>query len=244
VVGLPLAELISPDVSIPLIVAVLPLALAVSLGGGLVPALAAGRSTVALGMRNPGVIRTSHLPPHPWRLGVDQALRWRRIESVVPVAVVAVSGTLLGAMVAIEASFRGQLDATVLGVYLAGRVEPFHLAVAALTLVVGAVAAGQAVALHYLERQPELAMLRAIGWRRGDVVAYVAGGALALAALGAVAAAGLVAVVMLVLDSGLSALLIAVTAAAIAPAVAITIATAGTLGHAFRISPAALLRGE
>jgi hypothetical protein len=242
-VGLPLAALMTADLPISLLVGVLPLAMAVSLGGGLVPALAARRSTVAVGMLNPGVIHASHLPPRAWRLGVHQMGR-RGVESIVPVVVVAVSGTLLGAILAIEATFRGQLDATVLGVYLSGQVQPFHLAVAALTLVVGALAAGQAVALEYLERQPELAMLRAIGWRRRDVVGYVAGGALALAALGAIVAGGLVAVVMLVLNSGSSALLIAMSAAVIAPFVAVTIAITGTLAHAFFISPAALLRGE
>jgi ABC-type antimicrobial peptide transport system permease subunit len=171
-------------------------------------------------------------------------MRRRGVESIVPVAVVAMSGTLLGAMVAIEATFRGQLDATVLGVYLSAQVQPFHLAVAALTLVVGALAAGQAVALEYLERQPELAMLRAIGWRRRDVVGYVAGGALALALLGAIIAGGLVAMVMLVLNSGASALLIAMSAAVIAPFFAVATAITGTLAHAFLISPAALLRGE
>ena len=243
-VGLPLIVLTATDASTALIVGVLPLALVVSLGGGILPALAATRSTVTAGMRMGGTIRRSRLPRHPWRVGADETLRRRGADSVIPIAVVAISGTLLGAMIAIEVSFRGQLDTTVLGVYLAGRVQPFHLAVAALTLAIGALAAAQAIALQYLERQPALAMLRAIGWRKADVVAYVAGDALALAALGAVLAAGLVGVLMLVLNTSSSALVIAVSAAVVAPLVAITIATAGTLVHAFRISPATLLRGE
>jgi hypothetical protein len=244
VLGLPLIVLTATDASTLLIVGVLPLALLVSVAGGIVPAFAVTRSTVAASLTSAAAIRTSRLPPRPWRLGVDETLIRSRSQSIVPIGVVALSGALVGAMIAIEASFRGQLDTTVLGVYLAGRVQPFHLAVATLTLVIGALAAAQAITLNYLERQPELAMLRAIGWRAVDVAAYVGGQALALAALGGLVAAILVGLIMLVLNTGSSAFLIAVLTALLAPVVAIALAVAGTLVHAFRISPAALLRGE
>jgi len=243
-VGLPLIVLTATEVSTTLIVGILPLALVLSVGGGILPALAVTRSTVAAALMSSGSIRSSRLPPASWRLGVDEVLRRQRSESILPISVVALSGTLLGVMIAVEATFRGQLDATVLGVYLAGRVQPFHLAVAFLTLVIGAIAAAQAITLNYLERQSELAMLRSIGWRAADVAMYVAGQALAVGALGGVVAAGLVGLIMLVLNTGTVALLIAVTAALLAPVVAVTVAVAGTLMHAYRIAPAVLLRGE
>jgi putative ABC transport system permease protein len=84
------------------------------------------------------------------------------------------SASLFAGLVLIAASFNGHLDATVLGTHLAAEVAPLHFVIGALGLVLGAGAAGQALALKYLERVPEFATLRAIGWSRRTIAAVLA----------------------------------------------------------------------
>jgi hypothetical protein len=77
---------------------------------------------------------------------------------------VGLSAAVLAGLVLVATSFSGHLDATVLGTHLLAEVAPVHLLIAGLGLGLGVAAAGQALALRYLERVPEFATLRAIGW--------------------------------------------------------------------------------
>jgi putative ABC transport system permease protein len=243
-IGFPLSLALGGGDSLQLILLVLPLAVLVSLVGGVLPAFAATRTSVAKALFTSAPIKRSRLPRRSWELGVDELVRRRGAEPLIGVTVIALAGTLLGTIVAIEIAFRGQLDVTVLGEYVAARIGPYHLVIALVTLAVGALAAGQIITLGYLERQPELAMLRAVGWRSRDVVAYVIGQALALCLIGGAVAALLVTILMLVLGANPRDLALGVLAGLSAPLLAVFLAIAATLAHAYRLSPAELLRGE
>ncbi len=86
--------------------------------------------------------------------------------------------------------------------------------------------------LSYLERQPHLATLRALGWSRGLVVRLLAGQALALGLAGgsvgvlAVVAAGKIlgAPVQVTLAAALSSLLVALLATGLAATVPLALA--------------------
>jgi hypothetical protein len=240
--SVPLGMLISGGPS-GLIFLVAPLAVLVSIVGGVVPAIAATRTRVVRALV-PVPTTGGRMPDQPWAIGLVEMMRRRGRESLIGVAVLALAGTLLGAIVAVEIGFRGQLDVTLLGTYVATQVEPFHVIVALLTLGIGALAAAQIVTLQYLERQPELATLRALGWRSANVAAFVAGAALALGVIGGGVAAVLVTLLMLLLGPTPQDLLIAVVAALLSPAIAVSVAVSAILAHAYRLSPAQLLRGE
>lgn len=243
ILALPLSVLVAGHISA-LTLLVVPLALLVSIAGGVLPAIAVTRATVAKTLFAAGAHPRGRMPDLPWQIGLMEVLRRQGREPLVAISVIALAGTLVGAVIAIAIGFRGQLDITVLGTYVASRVLPFHAIIAALTLVIGALAAGQIVTLGYLERQPELATLRAAGWRASDVVAYVAGGALAVCGIGGVVAAALVLLLTVALGAAPGAIALAVGAALLSPVLAVLLAVTGTLLHAYRLSPAQALRGE
>src|SRR6266511_463315 len=131
-------------------------------------------------------VRRSRPPRFALTLGLRDLVGLWRTEALLGVIAIALGAAMLGGVVLVAAAFRGQLDTTVLGVYLGERVRPFHVAVAALTLAIGALAAGQIVTLGYLERQAQLAALRALGWPRAHVLRLLAAQGLALGALASV----------------------------------------------------------
>jgi putative ABC transport system permease protein len=123
-------------------------------------------------------------------------------------------------------------------------VRPFHVAVAVLTLAVGALAAGQVVTLSYLQRQAQLAALRALGWPRLQVVRLLAAQGLALGVAGGFAGALVTWAAGTVVGAAPSAVARGTAAALLAALAATALAVAGPLLHAVRSRPAEVLRGE
>jgi putative ABC transport system permease protein len=156
----------------------------------------------------------------------------------------AVGAATLGVLVLISTAFRGQLDTTVLGTYLAGEVRPFHLVLAGLTLVVGAIAAAEVVTLSYLERRSHLGALRALGWPASAVLRFVVAQASVLGLGGGLAAVVVVVAAGLVLQAPLSAIGWGLLAALGMTFLATAIAVMAPLAHAYRANPADSLRGE
>jgi len=224
--------------------AAVPLAMAVAGLAALVPALAAARGTTARAIAGPARIRRSRPPRSAVTLGLrDLAGLWR-VEALLGVVAIALGAAMLGGVVLVGSAFRGQLDASVLGVYLSGRVRPFHVAVAVLTLAVGALAAGQVVTLSYLQRQAQLAALRALGWPRLQVVRLLAAQGLALGVAGGFAGALVTWSAGAVVGAAPSAVARGTAAALLAALAATALAVAGPLLHAVRSRPAEVLRGE
>jgi hypothetical protein len=242
--GLPLAAFAGTGTLAWTVAATVPLALAVAGLAALGPALSAARGTTATVLAPRSRVRRSRPPRSATTLGLrDLAGLWR-VEALLGAGAIALGAAMLGGVVLVVTAFGGQLDATFLGLYLAGRVRPFHVVVAVLTLVIGALAAGQVVTLGYLERAPQLAALRALGWPRRQVLRLLAAQGLALGLAGGLAGAGAVWGIAAWIGAGPGATARAALAAAGAALLATGLAVAGPLASAAGTRPADTLRGE
>ncbi len=222
----------------------IPLALVVAGIAGLLPALLVlrGRPIGQLAGLEPAH-RSRPIRWLTW-VAIRDLLQARRVEAVLGALAVALGAVLVGSVALVALAFNGRLDTTVLGVYLAAQVRPFHLVIAALTIGVGALAAGEIVSLGYLRREAAFATLRAIGWGPGLVVRFLVTQALVIGLLGGIAGALAVVLLAAVLQASPGA---AELGAAIALAVAVVSTAAAAAGPALlalRAVPAAILRGE
>jgi len=161
-------------VATPLLAATLPIAIGVGLAASAPAALAVARNTTIAQIERPAPVRRSRRLLSIRELGLVDMLRTWRIEALAAAGIIALGAALLASLVLVVVAFRGELDSTVLGVDLAGRVRPFHFVLAALTVAIASLGAGQIVSLSYLERRPQLAVLRALGWSRTDLGAMIA----------------------------------------------------------------------
>lgn len=243
-VGLGSARLLNLGTAGWQLVGAVPLAILIAALAAGVPALSATRGSAATVMRSSRKVRPSRLPESPLILGIrDLATAWRT-EAILGVVAVTLGALLLGGVVVIASGFRGQLDATVLGTYLSGEVRPFHVILAALALALGALAAGQLITLSYLERQPQLATLRALGWPRRHIVGLVAGQALALGLLGGFIAAILILAGGAAVRASIASAALGAAIGMLAPLVTVGLAVIGPCLQAYRLSAADALRGE
>jgi putative ABC transport system permease protein len=232
--------------TLPIGLAPLSLALAIVVAGaaGVIPAFAAGRGSAVSVIRGRARIRRSRPPGSAAMLGLRDLAGIRRVESLVGVGAVALGAGLFGGVLLATRAFRGRLDVTTLGTFLGGEVRPFHVVIAVLAVVFGAVAAGEIVTLGYVERQREFAVLRAFGWPRVRVLVLLAAQGIAIGAVGgllgglAVWIGGVAAG-----ESGNQALRAAIGGALVA-VLATAIAIVGPMLLAYRSSPADALRGE
>jgi hypothetical protein len=226
--------------------AVVPLAVGISMLAGFIPALAAGRGSTMAMIQSIGRAGVTKRPLPNGMIGIAwRELRGQwRAEAALGAFAIALGAATLGVLVLISAAFRGQLDTTVLGTYLAGEVRPFHLVLAGLTLVVGAIAAAEVVTLSYLERRSHLGALRALGWPASAVVRFLVAQASVLGLGGGLAAALVVVAVGLVLQASFNAIGWGLLAAIGMSFVATAIAVVAPLTHAYRANPADSLRGE
>src|SRR6266571_2888807 len=244
--GLPLAALAGVRILVWTMVAAVPLAMAVAALAAVLPALAAARGTTmrVLTVGGRGRVRRSRPPRFAFTLGLRDLVGLWRTEALLGVIAITLGAAMLGTVVLVAAAFRGQLDTTVLGLYLGERVRPFHVAVAALTLAIGALAAGQIVTLGYLERQAQLAALRALGWRRAHVLRLLAAQGLALGTVGGLAGALAVWAVSAATGASPGATVLGALASVLVALVASALAVLGPLLQASHSRPAELLRGE
>jgi len=243
-VGVPLTTWLGVRAIAWVAVATAPLAMTVAALAALVPALAAARGTTARVLAGRGRVRRSRPPRSSATLGLRELAGPWRTEALLGATAVALGAAMLGGVVLVAAAFRGRLDATILGVYLAGRARPFHLAVAALTLTLGVLAAGQVVTLGYLERQASLAALRALGWPRSRVLVLLAAQGLALGLAGGGAGALAVWAAGALAGATPSATGLAAGVGLLVAVAASGLAAAGPLWQAYRSDPAEALRGE
>jgi putative ABC transport system permease protein len=225
------------------VVGVVPLSLLIALLAGFVPAVSTMRGTTISVMSKLEPIRERQLPSSALALGLRQVTAWRW-DVAMGVTALALGATLLGVIELIAAGFRGQLDTTLLGTYLSGQVRPFHFVVAGLTLAVGAIAAAQVITLTYLERRTQLAMLRALGWSRSEVVKMLLGQAIGLGLIAATIAVAATIAAGLALSASPTVIVGAVATALGMSIVTTGIAVVAPLSHAYAADPAAGLRGE
>jgi putative ABC transport system permease protein len=246
VAGIPIVSRLGMGTSDWQLAAVIPLAVTIAALAGLVPALTAGRGTAADVMGSIGQAGITKRRPPNGLIGVawlEMRGQWRA-EASLGAAAIALGAAIFGVLVLISVAFRGQLDTTVLGTYLAGQVQPFHLVLASLTLIVGAIAAAEVVTLSYLERRSHLGALRALGWPALAVVKLLAIQASALGLAGGLVSAFVVWTAGVLLQAPYSAIGWGLSAAIGMTIVATSIAVAAPLTLAYRANPADALRGE
>jgi ABC-type antimicrobial peptide transport system permease subunit len=246
VAGIPIVSRLGMGTSGWQLAAVIPMAVTIAALAGLVPALSAARGTTAAVMGSIGLSAITNRPPPNGLIGVawrEMRGQWRA-EASLGAAAIALGAAIFGVLVLISVAFRGQLDATVLGTYLAGQVRPFHLVLASLTLIVGAIAAAEIVTLSYLERRSHLGALRALGWPASAVVKLLAIQATALGLAGGLVSAVVVLIAGALLQAPYSAIGWGLLAAIGMTFVATSIAVAAPLTLAYRANPADALRGE
>jgi putative ABC transport system permease protein len=246
VIGVPLVFHLGLGTTAWQLAAVVPLAIGVAALAGIIPAFAAARGSAVAMIQSIARATITNRRPPAGVIGV--ALRelqgqWR-IEASLGALAIALGASTLGVLVLISAAFKGALDTTVLGTYLAGEVQPFHLVLAGLTLVVGAIAAAEVVTLSYLERRSHLGALRALGWPASAVVRLLIAQASALGLGGGLAAMMVVVAAGLLLQARVSAIGWGLFAAIGMSLLATAIAVAAPLLHAYRANAADALRGE
>lgn len=239
-----LAATVGAMLSLSSAVLAIPLATGVAMLAAVVPALPAARGSVVAVMERPGPIRGDRLFRTSATLALRELVgRWR-VEAALGVVAIALGGALVGVMTIVFLAFRGQLDATVMGVYLGERVRPFHLALGVISLVVGGLAAGQIVTLSYLERQRHLAVRRALGWPVASVLRMLAVQALALGVIGGLVGTAVTWGLGSVLGAPIGSQLAGMGISALAGGIAGMLAAVGPILHAGRSTPIQLLRGE
>jgi putative ABC transport system permease protein len=220
------------------------LAVVVASVAGVIPALLAARGTAVSVIGGRARIRRSRPPGSAAVLGLRDLAGIRRVESMLGIGAVALGAGLFGGVLLATRAFRDRLDVTTLGAFLGGQVRPFHVVIAVLAVVFGAVAAGQIVILGYVERQREFAMLRAFGWPRSWVLALLAAQGIAIGALGGLLGGVVVSLGGVVAGESGSQALGAAAAGAIVAVLATALSIGGPLVLAYRNSPADALRGE
>ena len=221
-----------------------PLAWVVAFVASLPPALSARQGTVIEVIRRPARMRRSRRLSGALHIGVLELLSHWRWEAILGVGAVALGASLVGGIVLITAAFRGQLDSTVMGLYLAGQVRSFHVAISVLTLAVGAIAVAEVIGLSYLERRSQLATLRALGWPRVKVAALLAVQALGLGLAGGLIGAMIIMAASILIAAPVAALLLAMLAAVGSAMVAAAVAASVPVAQAYIGAPASALRGE
>jgi hypothetical protein len=226
------------------LVGAVPVAVLVAVVAAAVPAMSAAQGTVVSRIHRTPSIPRSHLPSALTALGVrDLRTQWRS-EAVLGIGAIILGASLFGIIVLLEAAFRGQLDTSALGQTLSATVQPFHVALAVMTLLVGALATSEVTALGYMERRPHFAVLRACGWSRLDIAWFVAGQAIAMAIAAEVISAGACIVVGLLTGADPLAIVLGVLGSVLAAFLAASLACVWPLLHASSDTIALALKGE
>lgn len=231
---------------IPLLVAGL------SLLGSLYPALQAGRvPPIPLlrmaGLRHRPMERGRDRSGGVWLL-VQYALRgvvrrWSR--SLIAGMTAALGAGLLALLVGVVTDRAGYLSGTLLGEYLLIQIQGYHWWLVGAGLGLAAVGLGNSLLAGVLERQREIGVLKAVGWRTGAVARLFLLEGAVLGLLGGAAGTALGLAVYLALYRSVGAgLLGAVLAGLGVPAIVGVLAAAYPARVAAAVPPAEAVRGE
>jgi hypothetical protein len=176
-----------------------PIAVAVAVIAGLVPAWLAARAEPVASVRPPVLgVRRARQPGGITTLAAVNVLRTPGRAAVGAVSL-AVGVTALTILAAVTFAFRGVVVGTLLGNAVAVQVRGVDYVAVGATVALGVLAVADVVFLNIRERAPELATIRTFGWREAALSRLVVtegaivglAGSLAGAAVGLVAAAQL-----------------------------------------------------
>ncbi len=203
---------------------------------GLAPARAAMRTTLATVHPASNRIRPSSSPRSLGAFALRD-LSDRRGAAAIGIMALATSAALLGTLVILADEFRGRLDTTFLGAHLAIQAEPYHLVLGTVALLMGASTAGQVVTVGFLERLPEFATFRAIGWPRQTVLEVLIWQGLTLWLIAVSLASSMVATIGSMVGASWPTIGLGIGLAALAGLAGTAIAVAVPLSEAYRLSP-------
>jgi putative ABC transport system permease protein len=227
------------------VVLVIPLAVALALVAGFVPALLAARGRPLDALRPPVAARG-----RLGRVGSVLALAVANLRRLPARTLLGAAGLFIGVaaltvLVAIERSFGGTLVGTLLGNAISVQVRGSDFLAVGLTILLAAVSVADVLYLNLRERSAELATLRAVGWSDAQLRTTVVLEALGLSLLGSVPGAGLGLLLgAILLGVGVLPLLIAGIIAGIGGIAVAVIASLVPLSQVGRVTPHAVLATE
>ena len=211
-----------------------PLGVAIAVIAALPASLTASRGSAISTMAGVAPVRRSRPPSTTVGLAARELRRAWPVETTLGAAAVALGAALVGLVVLVAATFRSQLDTTVLGTALDTQIRPFHLVLAGLTLALGSAAAVQVVLLAWLSRRHELGVLKALGWSGARLAGLVCWQALVVGIGGAALAAPVVVGCAQLLGATTGSIAVAIAAMLGGCLAATVVAAAGPAVLAFR----------
>jgi putative ABC transport system permease protein len=221
---------------------VLPVGLAVTVGGGLVPALLASRRLPVEGAR-----RVAHRRMRVRTISQFAVVNVARapVRTALAIATLFAGTASLTLLLAIVWAFQGTLVDTLLGRALLVQVRPVDIASAGILIALAAVAIADILFASLRERAAEFAALRACGWRDSHLQRAVLGEALTISLVGGLGGAIAAAAVAI---GALSVPPLSVAAAALTTATAALlvagVAAAAPIARVAKLTPASVLAEE
>lgn len=243
-IGVGLATGFGLDVSPLRAALVLPLATALAVVAGLIPAWLAARGTpldAVLPLLR-GEARGRQVRGLP-SLAVAN-LRRMRARTLVGVTALAAGVATLGVLLAINSAFEGSLVGTLLGEAILVRVSGLDFISVAIALLLAALALADVLYMNLRERAPELLTLKTSGWSDRQLLAAIGLEALGLGLLGALAGAMMALAAGTLIDLPFGHLLLATIAAATGGIVVALLASLAPLIHVTRLAPTTALAEE
>jgi putative ABC transport system permease protein len=233
-IAVPISAVLGLDVSATRALLAVPVAMAVAVVAGLVPAWLAARADPVSSVRPPVVAAgRAHQPRGITSLALLNVARTPG-RSLIGVASLAVGIAALTMLTAVTVAFRGVVVGSLLGDAVAVQVRSVDYVAGGATVALGVLAVADVVFLNIRERAAELATLRSFGWHDSTLARLVITEGTIIGVVGSLAGAGLGLGGAAWFAGQLPARLLAIAAAAVAAGIIIT-ATAALL-------PAALLR--
>jgi putative ABC transport system permease protein len=185
-----LASAFSLDVSVARSALVAPLALAVAVVAGIVPALRAARMRPLEAVTAPVIAGERRRPIR--RLAALALANVRRVpgRSLIAVAALAVGVAALTLLVAINQAFQGTLVGTLLGEAISVQIQALDFLTVGLVVALATLSLADVLFLNLRERAAELVTLRTVGWDDRQLARVIAMEALSLGLFGSLVGAG------------------------------------------------------
>lgn len=223
---------------------VVPVAVALTMAAGVLPAWRATELEPLDAVRPP--VADSRTSGHIERIPGMAVSNLRRLPGRTLLAATAllVGVAALAFLLAVILAFRGTVVGTLLGQVVSVQVRGVDILSVALAVVLGALSVADVLFLNLRERAPELVTLRAAGWTEGELGRLVAMEGIGVAALGGVLGGALGLVLGLIVGGPPALLTLAAALAALAGVVVSAMATLIPAVLIGRLTPPAVLAEE
>ncbi len=222
----------------------IPVAVALAVVAGLVPAWLAARADPVASVRPPVLeVRRARQPSGITGLAAVNLLRTPG-RTLIGALSLAVGVTALTLLIAVTLAFRGDVIGTLLGNVVTVQVRGVDYIAVAATVILGVLAVADALLISITERAPELATIRAFGWPEAALRRLVITEGALTGIAGSVTGAVLGLAGAAVFAGQLPPLLFAAAGTAVAAGVLVTCAAALLPAHLLRRLPTAQLLAQ